>query len=102
MGNDCGCSDFASCVEKCGDRSLDAREGQAGGDLVELVAESHELKTPEPDRRPQLERVVGICHLERWRELGVFHVTIPYLVLQLSVFGPWVLNQLVNVSCGRL
>jgi hypothetical protein len=65
-----------------------------------LVAKRHELKTPEPDRRPEPEHMVRTYHLERWQELGVFHATIPYLAHQLSVFGPWVLNQPVNVSRG--
>jgi hypothetical protein len=55
-----------------------------------LNAQRYELKTPEPNRRPKPERVVETYHLECWRELGVFHATDPYLVRQLSVFGPWV------------
>jgi hypothetical protein len=69
---------------------------------VVLDTERHELKTPEPDRRPEPERMVRTYHLERWRELRVFHTTALYLARQLSVFGPWVLNQPVNVPRGRL
>jgi hypothetical protein len=50
---------------------------------VILVAERHELKTLEPDHRPKPEWVVETCHLEFWRELDVFHMTIPYLARQL-------------------
>jgi hypothetical protein len=69
---------------------------------VILVAERHELKTLEPDHRPKPEWVVETCHLEFWRELDMFHVTIPNLARQLLVFGQRVLNQLVNVSRDRL
>jgi hypothetical protein len=44
---------------------------------------------------------VETCHLEYWRELEVFHATSPYLTHQLSVFGPWVLDQLVNYVAWR-
>jgi hypothetical protein len=48
----------------------------------------HELETPKHDHHPKPEWVVETCHLECWRELGVFYATIPYLARQLSVFGP--------------
>jgi hypothetical protein len=73
--------------------ALILRKGRREEYHVVLDVERHELKTPEPDRRPKPERVVRIYHQERWQELGTFHVTTPYLVRQLSVFGPRVLNQ---------
>jgi hypothetical protein len=70
---------------------------------VVLDAEIHELNTPEPNRHPKPERVVGTCHLECWRELGVFHATLlPYQACQLSIFRPWALNQPVNKPCDQL
>jgi hypothetical protein len=46
---------------------------------VILYVERHELETPEPDHRPKPKWVVETYHLEFWRELEVFHATIPYL-----------------------
>jgi hypothetical protein len=63
---------------------------------VILDVERHELETPEPDHRPKPEWMVETYHLESWREQNVFHATSPYLARQLSVLGPWVLDQLVN------
>jgi hypothetical protein len=53
------------------------RRGRREEHHVVLDAERHKLKTPKSDHRPQPKRAVRTCHLERWRELEVFHATTP-------------------------
>jgi hypothetical protein len=61
-------------------------------DVVAAV-EGHELKTPEMEHRPGLERLLETAHLELDGKLFINTQQAPYLARQLSAFrnpgGPW-------------
>ena len=60
---------------------------------VVAAVEGHELKTPEMEHRPGLERSLETAHLELDGKLFVSTQQVPYLARQLSAFrnpgGPW-------------
>jgi hypothetical protein len=56
---------------------------------VVAAVEGHELKTPETEHRPGLERLLETTHLELDGEAVRQHVAGPYLARQLSAFRPW-------------
>jgi hypothetical protein len=53
---------------------------------VVAAVEGHELKTPETEHRPGLERLLETAHLELDREAIRQHAAGPYLARQLSAF----------------
>jgi hypothetical protein len=56
---------------------------------VVAAVEGHELKTPETEHRPGLERLLETAHLELDGKLFVNTQQVPYLARQLSVFRDW-------------
>jgi hypothetical protein len=72
-------------------------------DHVVAVAKIHELQAPKPHHRGQREWTFEVSHLEKMAEKRCWHATVPYLVRQLSAFGPTrVLSQQVNQCCVSL
>jgi hypothetical protein len=55
---------------------------------VVATVEGHELKTPETEHRPGLERLPETAHLELDGKLFVNTQQVPYLACQLSAFRP--------------
>jgi hypothetical protein len=69
-------------------------------DHVVVVAKGHELQTPKPDLHGQRKWTFGVSHSEEWRESDAGTQRSPYLVCQLSLFGPRrALSRRVNLCC---
>jgi hypothetical protein len=78
------------------------RRGRREEYHVILDAEKHELKTPEHDHRPEPERAVRTCHLERLARTR--DVARDYPLPGAPTVGVWTAGPqpISNVSCGRL